>query len=67
MFHFKTGLKIVDKKKIKSTNIYALVTQIKFYSKNFQLMPNILLLYCIKLFKRIPKRLDFLFYEFSTN
>ena len=57
----------MDKKKIKSTNIYALVTQIKFYNKNFQLKPNILWFYCIELFKRILKYPDLLFYEFSTN
>ena len=57
----------VVKKKMKSTNIYALVTQIKFYSKNLQLKPNILWFYCIELFKRIPKHPDLLYYEFSTN
>ena len=52
---------------MKSTNIYALATQIKFYSKNSQLMPNILWFHCIYIFKRIPKHQDLLFYEFSTN
>ena len=41
--------------------------ELKIYSKNLQLKPNILWFYCIELFKRIPKHQDFLFYEFSTN
>jgi len=52
---------------MKTTNIYVLETQIKIYSKNLQLKPNILWFYCIELFKRIPKHQDLLFYEFSTN
>ena len=66
-FQSKTNFKSSDKKKIKEQVFIYLVTQIKIYSKNLQLKPNILWFYCIELFKRIPKHLDLLFYEFSTN
>ena len=59
-------IKTVDKKKIKSTNNYALVTQIKFHSKNLQLIHNILWFYCIELFKRMPKHPSLHFSEFPT-
>ena len=66
-FQSNTSFQTVAKKKIKTTNIYALVTQIKFYCKNLQLKLNILWFYCIELFKRIPKHQGLLFYEFPMN
>ena len=66
-FQSKTSFQASDKKKIKEQVFIYLVTQIKFYSKNLQLKPNILWFYCIELFKRIPKHPDLLFYEFFTN
>ena len=66
-FQSNTSFQASDKKKIKEQIFIYLVTQIKIYSKNLQLKPNILWFYCIDLFKRIPKHQDLLFYEFSTN
>ena len=66
-FQSNTSFQASDKKKIKEQVFIYLVTQIKIYSKNLQLKPNIKWFYCIELFKRIPKHQDLLFYEFSTN
>ena len=66
-FHSNISFQASDKKKIKQLVFINLVTQIKIYSKNLQLKPNILWFYCIELFKRIPKHQDLLIYEFSTN
>ena len=66
-FQSNTSFQALDKKKIKEQVFKYLVTQIKIYSKNLQLKPNILWFYCIELFKRIPKHQDLLFYEFPMN
>ena len=41
-FHSNTSFQETDKKKIKEQVFIYLVTQIKIYSKNLQLKPNIL-------------------------